>query len=185
MKLVEFKNYELTVPEEVWGLKTFKKLLDRDKTKHKVNATKEMLFIFHYCDIRSDFQHILDDEEKIKEVKKEAGLKDSWKIDKDVQAAIDLYKKLSISVIEQLYLNSIKSASDVSNYLANTKTLLEERDANDKPVYDISKITTSLGKIPKLIADLKDAYKEVVKEKETLEGKSKGSRKFNMFEDGF
>lgn len=184
MKLIEFKNYKLTVPEEVWGLKTFKKLLDRDKTKDKVNASKEMLFIFHYCDIRSDFQHILDNDEKIKEVKKEVGLKESWKIDKDIKAAIELYKDLSTTVIEQLYLNSVQAASDIGNYLSNTKILLEERDKNGKPTVDISKITQAVQRVPKLMADLKDAYKEVVKEKEAMEDKTKGSRKFNMFEDG-
>lgn len=184
MKLVEFKDYELTVPEEVWGLQAFKKLLDRDKTKDKVNATKEMLFIFHVSDIRSDFNHILNEEERIEEVKKEVGLKKSWKKDKLVEEAINLYKKLSTTVVEQLYINSLRAASDVGNYLSNTKDLLEERDVKGSPVYDIAKITTAVQKVPKLMADLKEAYKEVVKEKETLEGKSKGSRKYNLFEDG-
>jgi hypothetical protein len=184
MKLVEFKDYELTVPEEVWGLKTFKKLLDRDKTKNKVNATKEMLFVFHYSDIRSDFNYILDKEEKIEEVKKEVGLKDSWKMDKQLEEAINLYKKLSTTVVEKLYMNSLIAASDVGNYLARTKYLLEERDVKGIPIYDISKITTAVQKVPKLMADLKEAYKEVVKEKETLEGKSKGSRKYNLYEEG-
>ncbi|MGO1819338.1 MAG: hypothetical protein ACTH0S_06605 [Senegalia sp. (in: firmicutes)] len=184
MKLVEFKNYELTVPEEVWGLKTFKKLLDRDKTKDKTKSNKEMLFIFHYSDIRSDFMHILDDKEKIEAVKEEAGLNKSWKIDKDVQKAIDLYKELSTTVIEQLYFNSVRAASDVGTYLSRTKDLLEERDQAGKPVYDIAKITTAVQKVPKLMADLKEAYQEVVKEKESIENKKKGSRKFNLFEDG-
>jgi hypothetical protein len=184
MKLVEFKDYKLTVPEEVWGLKTFRKLLDRDKTKDKVNASKEMLFIFHFCDIRSDFQHILDKDKRIEEVKKEAGLKDSWKIDSHVQASIDLYISLSTTIIEQLYLNSLQAASDVGNYLALTKELLEERDKNGKPVIDIAKITTAIQKVPKLMSDLKEAYDQVVKEKETMENKSKGTRTFNMFEDG-
>ena len=35
------------------------------------------------------------------------------------------------------------------------------------------------------MADLKAAYKEVVKEQEDNENKKKGSKSFNTFEDGF
>jgi len=83
-----------------------------------------------------------------------------------VQASIDLYISLSTTIIEQLYLNSLQAASDVGNYLALTKELLEERDKNGKPVIDIAKITTAIQKSTKsLMSDLKEAYNQVVKRK--------------------
>jgi hypothetical protein len=62
--------------------------------------------------------------------------------------------------------------------------LLAERDAQGKVVTDIAKITASAQKVPKLMADLKAAHKEVVKEQEDLDNRKKGSRSMNMFEDG-
>lgn len=177
------KNWELRVSEEAWGLLPFSKILKRDKSKEKEIAHKEILFIFFYCDIRSPYI-IRSPEERTKEIQKDIGLPESWKKDSLMDEAIKLYEKHSESIIERLYKQSIKSASDIGDYLENTKVLLEERDNHGKPVVDISKITTSLGRVPKLMADLKAAYKQVVKEQEDLENKTKGARQFNTFEDG-
>ena len=123
---------------------------------------------------------------RTEELKKDIpGLGDKWKVDELVQEAIALYRKLSQTVIEKLYLQSLKSASDIGDYLENTGILLAERDRHGKPVTDISKITMAVQKVPKLMSDLKSAYKEVVKEQEDNENKKKGSKKFNTFEDGF
>lgn len=183
MKLFEMKNWQLTTSEELWGLLPFKKILERDKSKDKELANKEILFIYFFCDIKSDYI-IHSEEVKTEEIKKDIGLPKSWKIDKTIREAIELYNKRSESVIEKLYKQSLKAAGDIGDYLENTKILLAERDDRGKPVTDISKITNAVQKVPKLMADLKAAYKEVVKEQEDMSNKSKGSRKMNIFEDG-
>ncbi len=68
--------------------------------------------------------------------------------------------------------------------MRNTAALLTERDMHGKVVTDIAKISASVQKVPILMANLKVAYKEVVKEREDNEGKTKGSKKFNTFENG-
>lgn len=185
MKLFEMKNWQLTVSEEAWGLLPFKKILDRDKTKDKSIANKEILFVFYYCDIRSIYLDMEPEEVKISEIKKDINLSKDWEIDTVMKDAIDLYNKSNQSIIQKLYKQAIKSASDIGDYLENTAELLEERDNHGKPIVDISKITTALGRIPKLMGDLNAAYKEVVKEQEELGGQKKGSKKFNTFENGF
>ncbi len=183
MKLITLKGWDLQVTEEAWGISAFKELLKRDKTKEKQKALKEMLFVYHYCDIRSDF-FIIPVSEKERVIKGQIGLDDGWNMDAKVQAAIDVYKQHSETPIQRLYKQSLKSAQDIGNYLELTDELLKERDNHGKPVTDISKITASLQRIPKLMADLKAAYKEVIQEQKDLEGKQKGSRTMNMFEDG-
>ena len=183
MKLFEMKNWQLTVSEEAWGLLPFKKLLDRDTSDDKVVANAEMLYIWYYCDIKSDYL-LLDEKDREKELIKDIqGLPKKWKPDKDVKAAMVFYTKFE-TVIEKLYKQSLKSATDIGDYLANTKALLAERDVHGKPVYDIAKITASVQKVPKLMQDLKAAFKEVVKEQEDNSNKKKGSKSFNMFEGG-
>lgn len=184
MKLFKIEKWSLFLEEEVWGFSAFNKLLKRDKTKEKEIALKEMLFVYFYTDVKSDYLH-MQDEEKLIEIKKDIGLPVKWKLDKDILDAIELYKKLSHTVIEQLYLQSLKSAAAIGDYLENSAELLAERDNNGRPVNDISKITMAVQKIPKLMGDLKAAYKEVVKEQEDNENKKKGSKSFNIFEDGF
>ena len=63
--------------------------------------------------------------------------------------------------------------------------LLEQVDPKTgKALYTLKDIT-AIQQIPKIMRDLKLAHKEVVQEQLTTEGKSKGSKDFNLFEDGF
>jgi hypothetical protein len=183
VKLFKIEKWQLVVSEEAWGLLPFKALLDRDKSKEKEIAMKEMLFIYYFCDVKSDYM-AQDEVDREVEIKHDIGLKIDWKPDEFVKAAMDFYIKRSLTVIERLYANTITSVLASGEYLANTKALLAERDKAGRPVYDISKILTGTQKVPKLMGDLKAAYKEVVSEQEDNENKKKGSRQFNTFEDG-
>lgn len=184
MKLFEMKNWVLTVSEEAWALSAFKKILDRDKSKDKTIALKEMSFIYFYSDIKSDYQYITNKEDRINEIIKDIDLPKNWKIDNVIQEAINLYEKLSKTIIQTLYTQTLKAASDIGEYFSNTKELLAERTSSGSTVTDISKITASIQRVPKLMADLKAAYKEVIKEQEDNVGKKKGSKTMGMFEDG-
>ena len=184
MKLFEMKGYTLQVSEEAWGYIPFKKILDRDKSKNKEIAFKEMLFIWSFCDIKSNYNYMTDLEVRTSEIKKDIGLPDKWKKDKVIEEAILFYNKMSKSIIEELYEGAVKAATDVNEYLKQTDILLKSRTNAGTPVYKISDITNGLKSIKVIMRDLKEAYKEVVKEKEDLEGKKKGSKEFNIFEEG-
>lgn len=178
------KNWVLTVHEELWGLTPFKKLLERDKTKEKTVANAEVLFIWYWTDIKSDYL-LMNEKDRLEELKKDIpGLPKGWKKDKLIDEAIDLYEKLSTTILQELYKKALKSAKEVGDYLENTKALLYERDKQDKPVTKISDITRGLKDIKIIMKDLKAAEKEVIKETEDNEGKTKGAKSFNLFEDG-
>lgn len=177
------KNWELVASEELWGLTPFKDILERDESEDKELAMKELLYIFFSSDIKSDYLSILSSTERTNEIKKDISLPADWEPDPLVLSAMDMYEKLSSSVIQKLYKQTLKAASDIGDYLENTKALLAERDVNGKPVYDIAKITAAIQKVPKLMQDLNSAYKEVVKEQEDLSNKKKGSQTMNTFEN--
>ncbi len=176
------RQFNLTISEEAWGLAVFNKLLKRDKTKNKEIAIKEILFIWYWCDIKSSYL-LLDEDDKLKEIKKDVMLPSKWKPDKAIWEAIEFYNSEK-SIIEQLYIDALTSARAIGAYLRDTDKLLKERDAQGKVVTDIAKITAANQKVPILMKNLKDAYKEVVREREDNEGRTKGSKKFNVYEDG-
>ena len=183
MKLFTMKGWELTVAEEAYGLSPFKKILDRDKSKDKSRALAEILFVWFWCDIKSNYL-IMDEKERFEELKKDvANLPKDFKIDDVIQEAIDLYTKHE-TVIEKLHRQSLTSASEVGNYLENTKALLSERDNSGKPVMKVADITRGLKDVKFIMKELKLTEKEVIKEQESSEDKKKGSRSMNMFEDG-
>ena len=45
-------------------------------------------------------------------------------------------------------------------------------------------VEPSLEKVPKIMSNLNSAHTELIKEQKITEGRTKGSRTFNMFEDG-
>ena len=184
MRLFEHKDWVLTVREEVWGLSPFKKILKRDKSRNKDTALKEMLFIYFYADIKSDYLIISDVKERENEIRKDIELPENWKIDAVIKEAIDFYESRSLTVIGKLYKNALKAANDISEYLTMTDVLLAERDMNGKPVNDIAKITGAITKVKHIMQDLKAAEKEVLKEQQELEGRMKGSKQMSVFEEG-
>lgn len=184
MKLFEMKEFTLQVTDEAWGVTCFKTILKRDKNRTKEIAFKEMLFIYYYTDIRSDYVYIIDDKERCKEIIKDIGLPSDWKMDSVITDAINYYNSMSLSPIAKLYKSSLKAADDISKYLEKTNELLEERTANGSVVNTLATITASLKSVPTIMKDLKAAYKEVLTEQKDMDGKTKGSRSFGLFENG-
>jgi hypothetical protein len=184
MKLFEMVDYNLVVQDEVWGLIPFKKILKKDKSRNKETAMKEMLFIYYYSDIRSDYMYIPDDNIRKTEIKKDVGLPADWEIDETVKEAIAFYESKSVSPIAKLYKSSLKASDDISKYLSKTGELLDERTANGSTVTTLAVITSSLKSVPIIMKDLKAAYKEVLSEQKEMEGRTKGSRTMSVFEDG-
>ena len=156
------KDHVLTVEDNVWGLLPFKKILKRDKSRDKDRALKEMLFIYYYCDIKSDYL-IIDSKFRKEEIIKDIGLPDDWKIDSTMQEAIDFYEERSLTVVGKLYKNALLAANDISEYLTKTKELLEERDDKGKPVTTLTTIVGGISKIKVVMQDLKAAEKELIK----------------------
>ena len=173
----------LTVDDNLWGLEPFKKILKRDKSRTKDLALKEMLFIYYYTDIKSDYL-IIDIKLRTEEIIKDLQLPDNWKIDSVMQDAINFYEERSLTVIGKLYKNALLAANDISEYLTKTKELLEERDDRNKPVTTLTTIVVGISKIKVVMQDLKAAEKELIKEKIETEGRMKGQQQMGMFEVG-
>jgi hypothetical protein len=173
----------LTVDDNLWGLEPFRKILKRDKSRNKDLALKEMLFIYYYTDIKSDYL-IIDIKFRTEEIIKDLQLPDNWKIDSVMQDAINFYEERSLTVIGKLYKNALLAANDISEYLTKTKELLEERDDRNKPVTTLTTIVGGISKIKVVMQDLKAAEKELIKEKIETEGRMKGQQQMGMFEFG-
>ena len=173
----------LTVDDNLWGLEKFKKILKRDKSRNKDLALKEMLFIYYYTDIKSDYL-IIDIKLRTEEIIKDLQLPDNWKIDSIMQDAINFYEERSLTVVGKLYKNALLAANDISEYLTKTKELLEERDERGKPVTTLTTIVGGISKIKVVMQDLKAAEKELIKEKIETEGRMKGQQAMGMFESG-
>lgn len=172
MRLFKYEGYEVRVAPEALTLTPFKKLWDRDKSKSKDTALQELAFIYFYCDPRSDYQYIIDDEDRLEAVKEGEGLPKSWKPDKDVETAIKLYRSFDTSAALLL-----KTANEAVEKVRNLLTELEPDDTKSLKDY-----LTALKMIPEVATMLKDAEKAINDESEY--GEAKGAIEKTLFDDG-
>lgn len=185
MRLFKIENYQVVVDPEVFTILEFKKLFDRDKTKDKNKVFKDMAFIYHFADLKSDFQTITSQKDRVEAIKIRIGLPEKWEYDEDMKAAVDIYKELTITPQMQIYLNAMKAALEMGEYLSQTGVLLRERTDSGGLITTPAVISSTLKTIPQVIKDLKTLEMEVIREQTGLSEKSIGSKTLNIFEDGF
>ena len=181
MNLFQIENNVVTFSPQALLITPFKDIWDADKSKDKSNASKHLGFIYYMADERSDFMHILDKKERITEIKKFLDLPKSFKGDTAVfNKAISYYEKLSETTSTKLLKSTRGIIEKISTFLDSVD--MNERDIKTgKPIHDISKITASVEKVPKLIKALNEIEKEVIKEKELKA--PIGNKTEAMFED--
>ena len=74
MKLFKFEGYRVIIEPETLLLKPFRLIWERDKKETKEKAINELGFIYFFADPRSDYQYIVDEEDRIKAIKEGEGL---------------------------------------------------------------------------------------------------------------
>jgi len=135
MKLFVWKDHDITLADEVFTIPIFKKILKKYDSLD--DAMLEFKYIFFMTDFRSDFDDILDEKEKEKEILKTVIAKDvkKLKLDKLTQEAIDFYKKRQMTTSMHLLYDAKFAIGKVRQYLKNVD--LELTDAQGKPLHDI------------------------------------------------
>lgn len=180
IKLFKYENFRVKISEEALTLKPFKIIWNRDKSKEKDKAISELSYIYFFADPRSDYQLYLDEEERSETIKRDLGLNDKWKPDKDLKRAIEFYK--SFKPLSSLLLEDTRILVDnLRNYLRTTD--LSERDDKGKPIYTPNIITATVKQIPDLIKSLDEAEKALYSE--LLDNsRMRGNKEKSLLEDG-
>ena len=172
MKLFKYEGYEVKVAPEALLLIPFKKLWNRDKSKTKENAMLEFSFLYFFCDPRSDYQYITDDETRMEEVKRSIGCGEDWKPDAVLNAAIEFYRSFDSSAARLLKM----AAKEIDKV---QKTLDEMTPSNYK---ELKEQIAAMKMIPEIASMIQEAEKALNTEEEY--GEAKGSVEKAMFDDG-
>ena len=161
-------NKILPTPETLL-IKEFENIWNRDKTKTKDIASKELAYIYFISDYKSIYNNYLSliKETKIKE---DIIQNKDWKPDLLIESAIKKYEELQITPTLRLLNGARKALEEMTRYYEHLKI-------NDR---NILASATSLDKLGK-IAESFDKLEEKIK-KEQLEGRSKANREINPFE---
>lgn len=176
MKLLKYEGYRLTFEPEILTLKVFKKLYSRDKSRDKRNFIQELGLIYFYTDPRSDYQYIVDDEDRLHAIIEGEGLPKDFKIDALLKEAIDYYK--SFRPTSALLLEDTRAM--IEGYRLKIKAITTQME--DLEVKDLKDLGTIIKQLPSLIKDLDEAEKAVTKEL-VQNDKVRGSVEKSIYED--
>lgn len=182
MPFIEFKDYNIIVSPEALVLKPLSALWKRDKTKDKVNALRDIGYIYHVYDPGSDYRKsIINEEDRIAKVKKDMGFDPSWVPDKVMKEAIEFY-------VDQPFMNSdeMKALDTAMTSLEKIRNLCEDIDlAEEEDPLKAAKTLADLTKlIPGLVTVIKDA-KNALHDSIMEMGRARGTIQKKVAEDGF
>ena len=181
MKLFRYEGYKVVISEEAFALKVFRQIWNRDRSVNKDKAIMELGYVYFMIDPRSDYQYIVDEDERSKAIIEGEGLPSNWKPDKMIIEAMKFYEGMKST--SALLLEDTRVAIDkVRKFLKEVN--LEDTDDKGRPIYTINSITSTIKMIPQLIKDLDDAEKAIKADMQNTSGKVRGQKEKSLLEDG-
>ena len=157
----------------------FKAVWDRDKSKDKELALKELGFIYYIADYKSVYLST-PPEEREDVLKEDLLLPDKWKPDAVIKTAISKYNDLQ-EVPTMRLLNATQDALEqLVIFFRNLK--MSDRDRAGKPLYRPSEITKAMSETAK-VAESLDTLREKVKRELDTKGKLRGGGELGHFEE--
>lgn len=179
IRLFQYEGYTVRISPEALMLAPFKKIWDRDKSNDKHKAMQELGYVYFMEDPRSDYQFIIDRDDRIEEIKKGEGLPEKWKPDEIVQKACAFYasfKPASAGLLEDTKVAIDKLRSMIRDID------LEAKDGKGRPIYTLSVITQTIKQIPALVKDLEEAERSLSRDI-ISDSKARGSQVKGLYED--
>lgn len=169
----------LVINPEAYSLPVFKKLWDRDKTKDKSKAIKDLAYVFWMSDYRSYVSDITDEAEKSKEVITIIDDTGKYVPDKDVSLAIEFYKKdrpISLGLLED-----VKAAvNELRRYFRELN--LQDIDDKGKPIHNANQVMNSIKSTGDLLENLEKLEIKVKKDLD-MNSSVRGAKSKGMYED--
>lgn len=188
MKLFKIEDYTPVPSEEAYAIHEFAQLLTLNYNKQpgdkqgrkRLRGTKELRFIFFYCDYRSEFAKYPEHDRKL-EALAAADLPEDHPMSPELRDAVAQYKRLKETRPIKL-LNSARSVVDKLTLYFNTVELTKENAEGvivineDVAAKDILANVSNLGKILKGLDELETQVKKQEAEGETYRGDAEPGR---------
>lgn len=159
MGLFNLRNNMVQIEPEILLIPEVKVLWDRDSSKDKIRAYKELSYIYFLYDFKSPYQNV-DEQHRELEVKKDFLKDEKYPIDKDFQNAIDKYINLQITPSLRL-LNAARGAQE------KLTTFFKDKGTDDK---NYTSNLEKIGKIIESIDKLEERVKKEIKTDEKIRG---------------
>ena len=179
-------DYEVQIRPEALSLLPFKAVMD--KHLEKKYGIAELTYVFHMIDYRTDYDDLVDLEERSKTILTNLVYADKITIDDITREAIKFYddRQPSITLKHlQTVKRSLKGLQDALDAIDMTQKVISS-DGEISEAYDtmaLKRIADIITTSPKIIAAIKDMEKQVKTELQESNA-HRGSGEKSIYEDG-
>lgn len=181
MKLIEYDNYQIKIADEAFLVRPIRKLFNQDRSATKEKFLQQMSYLYFMVDPTSSYMYITDDVDRDKEIRLQEGLPDSFKPSKELEEAMEIYRK-HCETSSTLLLKDTRLAIDkLRGFLRDVD--LNATDDKKKPIYPVNTITSAIKQIPELAKSLSEAERAVQKEL-AESGRARGGNNKTLMDDG-
>jgi hypothetical protein len=175
-KLFDIVGTEITLDATILAVPALQKIWDRDKTKDKAKAMKELKFIVFLCDFLSPYKDLLDDLKQ--KVIIEDIFKEDWEPDDTINKAIEKYRELQQTPNMRLLLSAKRNVDKLSNYFDTIN--FNEVDNYGKPKYSAKDLSSNLKDVGQIVKSLSMLEKQV--QTEISENNVRGQAEIGPYE---
>lgn len=158
MKLIEWKDYKIHIAPEAYGIKVFREIWKRDRSRNKENAILALSVLYFMYDPRSEYQFETDEVKRLEIIKEQTGMRSNWQPNELFKEAIPVYKYLT---------NTTSSLMLASNrkILEKTREALEDFDLSE---IDPDKQATAAANIFRTVASSTDLMVKIAKAEQEI-----------------
>jgi len=161
-KLFDIQAGKITINEESLAIPPFKALWDRDKTKSKERATREISFVAFLCDYNSPYFEAYPEDQRIKVLKKDFLGGEDYEPDGFLEAAIERYKEFRETTNTRLLRAAKFGAEKLTDWFFGID--MDARDRDGRPLYTAKEISANLKEIGGIVKSLDMLERQVQKE---------------------
>jgi len=161
MGIFDYSNYKIILHPDSVVIPPFIDIWERDKTKGKLRATKELSYVYFICDFKSPYS-IYKEENRAAKVQEDFIKDKKWKPDPLVLAAMTKYNKFQNTYTMQFLKSARGLAEKLQQYFDEVDFHIEDDKGN--PKYKATDAVRNLKEVGNIIESLNKVEGKVKKE---------------------
>lgn len=172
MGLFDYKDYKVVISPDAVAIPAFRKIWERDKTKHKHKATQELSYIYFVNDFKSPYS-VWPEEDRRQKVMDDFIKDPDFKMDPELKAAEAEYNEFQ-RTYSMRFLESARGLADkLTAYFEEVD--FHATDERGKPLYSATDAVRNLKEVGNVIESL-DKVEEKVKKEIDSKAKVRGKK---------
>ena len=180
MKLFDIKGEQVILNAQVLGIPPFKALYERDKSKGKKQAHKEIAYVTFLCDNTTDNHYRGYSElDRARILKRDFIRDENYEPDEVILEAIEKFKNLQKTSTSRLYEAALDGANKLAGYFTNID--FNEIGEDGKPLHSAKELAQNLAAVGNIVKSLKQ-LEQVVRQEQQDASTARGGNIISEFE---